>query len=115
MSKAGRQVGRGCVDFFSLRRRHCSAARIFLTVFLVVPGVAWRMSLSNEQGGIEVNSIDVLPSSSGLGHRPLTAKIAGSNPVGSTTPLKSNRVPKQDRMRLSRGRLFDQVDHSFHL
>ena len=26
----------------------------------------------------------MLPSSSGLGHRPLTAKIAGSNPVGST-------------------------------
>lgn len=29
----------------------------------------------------------VLPSSSGSGHRPLTAKIAGSNPVGSTTSI----------------------------
>lgn len=38
------------------------------------------------RGGLSsgINCPRVLPSSSGLGHRPLTAKIAGSNPVGST-------------------------------
>ncbi len=38
----------------------------------------------------------LLRSSSGLGHRPLTAKIAGSNPVRSTSPFELGFVVSPD-------------------
>ena len=70
--------------------------------FEATHGALWPARSLRGGLGSGINGPRVLPSSSGLGHRPLTAKIAGSNPVGSTSHSSSKVLNLASLLRVPR-------------